>query len=165
MADKPDDIQQEMKKGRQDIAHTRSAIAEKLTVLEERVQETVDGVKRTFDLHYQVRQRPWLLFGGSLLVGYMLGQRDRIPSRKSFTSSYPVAAAHPQTSVVATVASQVTQVALGIVLTRLGAWVQQVLAPTGRRLDSSDIQPQSMQSPRPVAQRVIDSNTNGHREL
>ena len=78
MADKADDIQQGIKKGRQDIADTRSAITDKLTVLEDRVQETVNGVKRTFDLHYQVKQRPWLLFGGSLLVGYTLGLRGGV---------------------------------------------------------------------------------------
>jgi hypothetical protein len=39
---------------------------------------TVDGVKHTFDLHYQVKQRPWLMFGGSLLVGYTLGRRGGV---------------------------------------------------------------------------------------
>ena len=75
MADKADDIRQELEKGRQDIVATRSALTEKLVVLGDRVQETVDGVKHTFDLHYQVKQRPWLMFGGSLLVGYALGRR------------------------------------------------------------------------------------------
>ena len=75
MADKADDIRQELEKGRQDIAATRSALTGKLVVLGDRVQETVDGVKHTFDLHYQVKQRPWLMFGASLLVGYALGRR------------------------------------------------------------------------------------------
>jgi hypothetical protein len=58
MADKADDIRQEIRKGRRDIADTRSAITEKLGILENRAQEAVDGVKHTFDLQYQVKQRP-----------------------------------------------------------------------------------------------------------
>jgi hypothetical protein len=80
MADKTDDIRQQIKKGRQDIADTRSAITEKLAILEDRVQETVETVKHTFDLHYQVKHRPWLMFGGSLLVGYTLGRRGGVSS-------------------------------------------------------------------------------------
>jgi hypothetical protein len=82
MADKADDIRKEIKKGRQDIADTCSAMTEKLAILEDRVQEAVDGVKRTFDLHYQVKQRPWLMFGGSLLVGYTLGHRVGVSSTR-----------------------------------------------------------------------------------
>jgi hypothetical protein len=70
-------------------------MTEKLAMLEERVQETVAGaqasvegivqnvkgtvgdtvatVQRTFDLPLQVEQHPWPMFGGALLVGYMLG--------------------------------------------------------------------------------------------
>jgi hypothetical protein len=70
-----DDIRQDINETRQDIDDTRSAMTEKLEILEERVQETVDSVKHTFDLHYQVKQRPWVMFGASLLVGYMLGSR------------------------------------------------------------------------------------------
>jgi hypothetical protein len=52
VVDKADDIRQEIKKGRQELADTSSAITEKLLILEDRVQETVDAVKHTFDLHY-----------------------------------------------------------------------------------------------------------------
>jgi ElaB/YqjD/DUF883 family membrane-anchored ribosome-binding protein len=76
---------------RQDIDCTRSAMADKLEELEERVmgtvhsaQETVENsiqlgkdtvatVKRTFDLGYQVEQHPWAMVGGSFLVGLGLG--------------------------------------------------------------------------------------------
>ena len=96
MADKADDIRHEIKKGRQDIADTRSAITEKLAILEDRVQETVNGVKHTFDLHYQVKQRPWLMFGGSLLVGYTLGDWGGGSSTIADTSSEPSSHAQPQ---------------------------------------------------------------------
>ncbi len=75
MARSADDIRQDIKDTRQDIDDTRSAMTEKLEMLEERAQETVDAVKHTFDLNYQVKQRPWVMFGASLLVGYMLGRR------------------------------------------------------------------------------------------
>lgn len=58
MADKTDTIRQEIKEGRQNIEDTRSAMTEKLAILEDRVQETVDGVKHTFDLHYQNETTP-----------------------------------------------------------------------------------------------------------
>ena len=86
MADKADDIRQEIKKGRQDIADTRSAITEKLAILENRAQEAVDGVKHTFDLQYQVKQRPWLIFGGAVVQAQQLirpvsRSRTRSPSK------------------------------------------------------------------------------------
>ena len=37
------------------------------------VGETVETVKRTFDVPYQVDQHPWLMVGGATLAGYMLG--------------------------------------------------------------------------------------------
>jgi len=96
MADKADDIRQEIRKGRQDIADSRSAITEKLAILEDRVQETVDGVKHTVDLHYQVKQRPWLMFGGSLLVGYTLGRRGGVSSTTADTSIESSSRSQPQ---------------------------------------------------------------------
>ncbi|MGH8059948.1 MAG: YtxH domain-containing protein [Candidatus Entotheonellia bacterium] len=102
---------------RQHIRETRASMTEKLEMLEERVQGTIEGarstvedivgnvketvdntvekvkgtvddtvgkvketvddtfemVKRTFDLQYQVDQHPWLMFGGAILAGYVLG--------------------------------------------------------------------------------------------
>jgi hypothetical protein len=43
----------------------------------ENVKDTMDGtlttVKQSFDLRYQTEQRPWLVFGGAVLVGYLAG--------------------------------------------------------------------------------------------
>jgi ElaB/YqjD/DUF883 family membrane-anchored ribosome-binding protein len=80
---------------REQIDETRSALTEKLELLEaevkdtvetaketvqgtidtvkETVQDTVDTVKRTFDLPYQVEQRPWLMMGLSLAAGVAAG--------------------------------------------------------------------------------------------
>ncbi len=126
MADRADDIQQDIADTQRDIDDTRSAMTEKLELLGERVQETVEGaqasvagmmetvrdtvdttvaavkqtvagaqasvggmvenvrgtvgetvdaVQRTFDLHHQMEQHPWLLLGGATVVGYLLGSR------------------------------------------------------------------------------------------
>jgi len=37
------------------------------------MDETASMVKKSFDLNYQVEQRPWVMLGGSVLVGYLLG--------------------------------------------------------------------------------------------
>jgi len=140
MADKADDIRQEIRKGRQDIADSRSAITEKLAILEDRVQETVDGVKHTFDLHYQVKQRPWLMFGGSLLVGYTLGRRGGVSSTTADTSSEPSSHPQPQQSIVSEVRTQVKDdlatikgAAFGAVISTLWAMAKQVLLPPAPR--------------------------------
>jgi ElaB/YqjD/DUF883 family membrane-anchored ribosome-binding protein len=76
---------------RQEIDNTRSAMANKLEALEDRVintvqsaqetvkdsiqsaKDTVASVKRTFDLKHQVEQHPWTMVGGCFLAGLALG--------------------------------------------------------------------------------------------
>ena len=135
MADKVDDIRQEIKKGRQDIADTRSAMTEKLAILEDRVQETVDGVKHTFDLQYQVKQRPWLMFGGSLLVGYTLARRGEVSITPVRTPSEP-----PQPNIASEVRAQVEDdlatikgAVFGAVISTLWAMAKQVLLEPARQ--------------------------------
>jgi hypothetical protein len=41
--------------------------------VKETVADTVETVRRTSDVRYQVDQHPWLLFGGATLAGYLLG--------------------------------------------------------------------------------------------
>lgn len=141
MADKPDDSRRKIEKGRQDVANTSSAIAEKLAILEHRVQETVDAMRNGVDLHYQVKQRPWLMIGGSLLVGYAIGRR---PGRSSTTTdTAPVPSARAQSP--QSVASHTSQVrdhlasfkgaALAGVTSTLWAMAKQVLLPAARRVD------------------------------
>jgi hypothetical protein len=67
------EIQEKIKETRQHIEDTGSAMVEKLELLEQRLRESVEGVKRNFDLHYQAHRHPLALFGGSLLFGYLLG--------------------------------------------------------------------------------------------
>jgi hypothetical protein len=144
MADKPDDSRRKIEKGRQDVADTSSAIAEKLAILERRVQETVDAVKHRVDFHYQVKQRPWLMIGGSLLLGYALGRRRGRSSTTTATSRVPSARAQSQSpqSVASQAASQVQDqlasfkgAALAAVTSTLWAMAKQVLLPAARRVD------------------------------
>jgi len=56
----------------------------------ENVMETMDDtatmVKQSFDLHYQVEQHPWLMVGGSVMVGYLLG--SWMYSKSSYQHGY-----------------------------------------------------------------------------
>jgi ElaB/YqjD/DUF883 family membrane-anchored ribosome-binding protein len=124
MDQRTDDLRQSIEEKQHDIEETRTAMTEKLELLEERVRETMEDaktavddivenvkgtvdetveavretvggarstvedivenvkdtmddtvtmVKQSFDLRHQVEQRPWLMLGGSVLAGYMLG--------------------------------------------------------------------------------------------
>src|SRR4029434_5049593 len=142
MADHTDDSRRKIEKGRQDVADTSSAIAEKLALLEHRVEETVDAVKHGVDFHYQVKQRPWLMVGGSLLVGYALGRRRGRSSTTTDSSRVPSACAQSPQS-VATQATSPAQDHLAsfkgarveVVTTPLWAMAKQVLLPAARRVD------------------------------
>ncbi|HEX3204013.1 MAG TPA: hypothetical protein VHQ67_04615 [Nitrospiraceae bacterium] len=78
-----------------EILQTRTAIGEKLELLERRIEETVGGAKsaaedfvdrvrdsaeefldrtkETFDPTHQVANHPWLMLGGAIAAGYVLG--------------------------------------------------------------------------------------------
>ena len=172
MADKADDIQQEIKKGRQDIADTRSAITDKLVVLEDRVQETVDGVKHTFDLHYQVKQRPWLMFGGSVLVGCALGHRGNVSGTTADTSSELSRRVPPQQSIASDVRNKVQDdvaaikgAVFGAVISTLWAMAKQVLLEPARKIDGVFVKPTAQPfDSRQITHRAITSKTNGRHE-
>jgi hypothetical protein len=69
----------------------------------ENVKDTVDTtvatVQRILNLHYQVDQHPWLMFGGSLLAGYLLG------SWSGSSTSAAVSTHDPQGSAAGTTAA------------------------------------------------------------
>jgi ElaB/YqjD/DUF883 family membrane-anchored ribosome-binding protein len=76
---------------RHDIDATRSAMADKMEALEDKVmntvqsaqdtvtdsiqsaKDTVASVKQTFDLKHQIEQRPWTMVGGCFLAGLVVG--------------------------------------------------------------------------------------------
>jgi hypothetical protein len=91
-----------------DILKTRVAISDKLEMLEQRVEEkmersrmavrdlvdhtaeVVDGMmdktKRTLDPLHQFNQRPWLMLGGAIMLGYVAGL---IEAKMRSTGVYP----------------------------------------------------------------------------
>ena len=119
MDQRPNSVSQDMR----DISQTRAAMAEKLEQLEERVQETVHDAKSTvldivdhvkdtaesfvdraeefveqtkqqFDPSYQITQRPWIMLGGAIAVGYLLGViESRQSSGRPFQRRLPYSSA------------------------------------------------------------------------
>jgi ElaB/YqjD/DUF883 family membrane-anchored ribosome-binding protein len=57
---------------------TRAALTHKLETLELRLRDSIDKVKETVkksvDVPYQVKQRPWTMFGLSMLLGCAAGR-------------------------------------------------------------------------------------------
>ena len=94
------------------ILETRTAISQKIEMLEHRLQETVEGTKttveeivdrvkdaaddfvdrtkQTFDPTYQVERHPWAMVGGAIFIGYVLGTLEsRMPFRQEAPGVYP----------------------------------------------------------------------------
>jgi hypothetical protein len=59
------------------------------------VAETVESVKSFFDLPYQVDRHPWLMLGGSVLLGY-LGGRLLLPRRSAAEEVFDLAPLTPE---------------------------------------------------------------------
>jgi hypothetical protein len=57
---------------RNEIEATRADMVSKIATLENRVDCTIQGVKRSFDPKYQTEQHPWLALGLSIAAGYFL---------------------------------------------------------------------------------------------
>src|SRR5262250_955480 len=62
----------------EDREQTRAALTHKLEALELRLRDSIGKVKttvrRSTDVPYQVRQRPWTMFGISMLLGCAVGR-------------------------------------------------------------------------------------------
>ena len=169
MAAKSDDIQKEITKRREGIAETRLAITDKLAVLDDRVQERVDDVKHAFDLRYQVNHRPWLMFGGSMLVGYALRRRGGVSIPAVPLPSMPLSGAQPRPPIVSEVRTHINEhiaaikgAVFGAVISTLWAMARQVLLSPARQIDAIVIQPDAQPSDRQqTTSRVIAAKTNG----
>jgi hypothetical protein len=133
MVVKSDDGRRNIERGRQDVADTSSAIAEKLAILERRVQETVDAAKHKVDFHYQVKQRPWLMVGASLLVGYALG-RGR---GRSSTTTEMSRVSSPLVQLPENHLAGFKGAALAAITSTLWAMAKQVLLPAVRQVDDA----------------------------
>lgn len=75
MGQKADDIEEEIDAAKRKIEGASTAITEKLELLDHRLRETAQELRRNFDIRYQVARYPWPLFAGSVLAGFLLGRR------------------------------------------------------------------------------------------
>lgn len=135
-----DEIREDIKEARQHIENTGSAMVEKLEMLEHRLRESVESVKRHFDLHYQASRHPWALLGGSVLAGYLLGARRS--SRYSRTnwvsrsrrrqSKWSGAGNHVKDELATAVKGVAAGVAVGAVKRTLWGLAKQTLLRRGR---------------------------------
>lgn len=55
------------------VEGARSTVDNFMENVKETMDDTATMVKKSFDLPYQVEQHPWVMLGGSVLVGYLLG--------------------------------------------------------------------------------------------
>jgi ElaB/YqjD/DUF883 family membrane-anchored ribosome-binding protein len=55
------------------VEGARSTVDNLMENVKGTMDDTATMVKKSFDLHYQVEQHPWLMVGGSVMVGYLLG--------------------------------------------------------------------------------------------
>lgn len=53
------------------VGAVREAVEDTVHTMKDTVHDTVESVKETFDLKHQFEQRPWMMLGGSVLVGYL----------------------------------------------------------------------------------------------
>jgi ElaB/YqjD/DUF883 family membrane-anchored ribosome-binding protein len=72
---KTDEADDQINATRVKLERTSSDLVNKLELLQDRLQQTVRKVKQTFDLRYQAARYPWPLFGGSVVIGFIIGMR------------------------------------------------------------------------------------------
>jgi ElaB/YqjD/DUF883 family membrane-anchored ribosome-binding protein len=56
------------------VANVKEAVHESVDAVKSSVHETVATVKDTLDLKRQVQQHPWVMFGGSIAMGFISGR-------------------------------------------------------------------------------------------
>jgi len=88
-------LQAKLKALEDHVRTTVSSVAERVQHTRAAVEQTAASVRRTFDLGYQMNERPWAMLGGCFVAGVMAGyvlaeQRPRI-SRSSTISRGGVA--------------------------------------------------------------------------
>jgi len=63
------------------VTETASAVAETVNSVKDSVQNTVEAVQSAFDINQLAENHPWLLVGGSVLLGYLVGNSLSGPAR------------------------------------------------------------------------------------
>jgi ElaB/YqjD/DUF883 family membrane-anchored ribosome-binding protein len=67
----------------QTVESVKDTVADTIETVKDSVESTVQTVKRTFDLEYQVDQRPWLMMGASFAAGFLTGRMLPTAVRKA----------------------------------------------------------------------------------
>jgi ElaB/YqjD/DUF883 family membrane-anchored ribosome-binding protein len=69
------------------VGDARSTVEGIVENVKDTMDDTVTMVKRSFDLHYQMDQHPWVMLSGSVLAGYLLGSLGtRSPAKSQYTT-------------------------------------------------------------------------------
>jgi len=55
------------------VSETVGAVQDTVQTVTDTVQQTVVGVKDLFDIQSQVERNPWFMFGGSVALGFLVG--------------------------------------------------------------------------------------------
>lgn len=67
------------------VDQVKDSVQETVSSVRESVTDTVDTVKQTFDLQIQIQQRPWVVFGVAVAVGFaggkLFGPTERLAKR------------------------------------------------------------------------------------
>lgn len=63
------------------VTETASAVAETVNSVKDSVQNTVEAVQSAFDINQLAENHPWLVVGGSVLLGYLVGASLSGPAR------------------------------------------------------------------------------------
>jgi ElaB/YqjD/DUF883 family membrane-anchored ribosome-binding protein len=74
------------------VEDTKSAVRETVAQVKETMHEGVETVKDAVDIEAHVDRRPWLMFGGAVLGGYILGSllmRDSTPAPAAAIATTP----------------------------------------------------------------------------
>src|SRR5262249_35848067 len=77
------------------VASVSDSVTDTVGAVKDTVQESVDTVKEMFDIRLQVERHPWLIMGGSALLGFLLEPVLRTTPKTSSTgqASAPTPAA------------------------------------------------------------------------
>jgi len=95
------------------VENVKEAVEETVTTVKDTVQDTVETVRDSLDVERHVQRRPWLMFGGSVLLGFVAGQllhsggrrRYRPRGERPYSGSTPAPAMSVSTPAAAAAAS------------------------------------------------------------
>jgi ElaB/YqjD/DUF883 family membrane-anchored ribosome-binding protein len=72
----------------QAVASTVEGVTDTVDKVTHSVDQTVDAVKQTFDLDRHARERPWMLFGGAVFLGFVGGSLLKRSSSRRYDRRY-----------------------------------------------------------------------------